>query len=192
MKESLPRLGVDLDGVAYQWDSSARFLLEEEFGYDPIPESKSWSFLEERVNPTHWQWLWNEGIQRGLFRFGRTYRGTVEAIHKLETVGEVVFITHRPRSARSDTLQWLGYQRFAPAEVHLLSNSEPKSGVKCDLYIDDKIENLIDLRTNTDAICLLWSRPWNFGWDMQGVERIDSWDQVLDAAVELRDDKVTV
>jgi 5'(3')-deoxyribonucleotidase len=170
-------------------------MLRTEFGYPhegPLGlESTHWNSIQDHVDKKHWQWLWGSGVKNGLFRYGHLYKGSIEALRSLNEIGDVVIITHRPRSAVQDTLDWLSYLRLPFMEVHLLTNGEPKSSVPhCDMYVDDKPDNIIDFTDNTKGLPLLWARGWNT--DMQvkdpgGVFKIvTKWGEVIDHAKELR------
>lgn len=162
------RFGIDIDGVCYQWSKTARYMLREVLPNSPYTkdgplgqESTHWNYIQDHVSPEHWAWLWNDGVRLGLFRHGHLYPGAIEGIRKLADVGDVIIITHRPKSAVVDTLAWLAYQRLPLAGIHVLTNMEAKSGIKCDVYIDDKPENCVDLSRNTSGRIFLMSRPWN-------------------------------
>jgi hypothetical protein len=164
------RLGIDIDGVMYKWDKTARYMLRDVLPGSPYrevlqQESSSWDWIKEQVSPEHWRWLWTEGVRLGLFRYGHLYPGTIQAMRLLVKQGhEVVLITHRPQSAVPDTFAWLSWLNLPLAGLHLLTNAEPKSLVhpQCDVYLDDKPDNIEDLhlRTGARAVCLM-RRPWN-------------------------------
>lgn len=194
------RFGIDVDGVMYQWDKTARYMLRTEFGYSkdgPLGQpGDAWNSLQGLVTKDQWQWLWGTGVKQGLFRYGHLYSGTIEAIRTLNTLGDVVVITHRPRSAVQDTLDWLSYLRLPFQEVHMLTSGELKSRVTphCQLYVDDKPENIIDFGKNTSGVPLLWRRPWNepfidAGWPGADYEEsgmwVDSWEEVIVYARQL-------
>ena len=165
------RIGLDIDGVLYKWDKTARYMLRKVLPDSPYRESntlhvesQSWDYVQNKVRPEHWEWLWTEGVRLGLFRYGHLYPGTIQAVRELAKIGEVVLITHRPKQAVNDTLDWISFQRLPLAGVHLLTNQERKSSVKpeCDVYLDDKPENVSDLAAFTDARLIgLMRRPWN-------------------------------
>jgi 5'(3')-deoxyribonucleotidase len=58
-------------------------------------------------------------------------------------------------------LAWAAYQQLPLSGVHILTNQEPKSTVKCDIYLDDKPENCEELSANTFGRVAMWDRPWN-------------------------------
>jgi uncharacterized HAD superfamily protein len=162
------RIGIDLDGVCYHWEKTARYMLREilpnsPYKGDPSLErpSTGWDYIEHNVAPEHWKWLWSEGVKLGLFRYGHMFKGTIEAVRKLAQLGDIIVITHRPAAAVPDTLAWLAYQQLPLAGVHILTHQEPKSTVEpCDFFLDDKPENCIDMN-DTGAEVWLMDRPWN-------------------------------
>lgn len=189
------RFGIDIDGVMYMWDKTARYMLRTERGYsrDVLGEpSRYWNEIKDKVSAADWDWLWTSGVKMGLFRYGHLFTGTIEAIRTLNTIGDVVVMTHRPRTAVQDTFDWLSYMRLPILEAYVFSNGEPKSQVKCDLYVDDKPENAIDFNDNTDGLPLLWSRESNVNYGFletkreSRIVRVDKWEEVVEFARKLR------
>lgn len=186
-----PRIMLDLDGTVYQWERTARYLLrrwylEQGLG---VPEELSipsthYDYISTVVCPEAFQWLWSEGVERGLFRYGHIYTGASEAVHALAELGELHVITKRPPNAVNDTLDWLTFQRWPISNVITLTErGDKKSDVKplCDVYIDDALEVLEDLHMNTSgAYVIAVDRPWNQGAPCDA--RAYSWDGVLEAA----------
>jgi uncharacterized HAD superfamily protein len=169
------RIGLDIDGVMYMWQKTACYMIREVLPNSPYKDAplreefwSGWDWLKTQIAPEHWEWLWTEGVRLGLFRYGHLYPGTIQAVRTLAEQGhEVVLITHRPQSAVPDTLAWLALLNLPLAGLHLLTNAEPKSRVRpmCDVYLDDKPDNIVDLCENTDAErVVLMRRPWNEVW----------------------------
>ncbi len=185
------RIGLDIDGVIYQWDKTARYMLREvlpnspynepdEFFQDGLfrgmrmksplrQESQSWDYIQKHVAPEHWEWLWTEGVRLGLFRYGHLFPGAVQAVRKMAEKNDVILVTHRPKAAVKDTLAWLALQDLPIVGLHLLTEGEPKSTVRpsFDAFIDDKPENVEDVSENSDCMnVILMRRPWNrhFKW----------------------------
>jgi len=110
---------------------------------------------------------------------------------QLAKLGELHIFTHRPLNACVDTLRWLGYQEFRISGMNILHNERPKSSVKpdCDVYLDDKPENIADLAMNTNAnFVALMRRPMNdyyqFDHNVAGATkmiRVGSWSQFVRA-----------
>jgi uncharacterized HAD superfamily protein len=192
------RVGLDIDGCMYKWDATARYMLCDVLPNSPYKEvlqqeSTSWNWIQGQVAPEHWQWLWTEGVRLGLFRYGHLYKGTIQAVRTLAARGhEVVLITHRPKSAITDTLAWLALLDLPISGLHILTNQEPKSLVEpqCDAYIDDKVENVEDFFLHTQAgLVALRDQPWNqhFKADtgIGGITRVKNWDEFLEAVEQL-------
>jgi uncharacterized HAD superfamily protein len=186
------RIGVDIDGVMYKWDKTARYMLRDVLPNSPYKDSpllkqeaQYWNWIPDQVKKEHWNWLWKEGVALGLFRYGHLYPGTIQAIRTLAARGhEVVLITHRPKSAVGDTLAWLGLLNLPIAGLHLLTNQESKALVQpqCDVYIDDKVENVRDLYEHTTARCVvLCQQPWNNTVEWEGARKATTrgWDEFL-------------
>jgi uncharacterized HAD superfamily protein len=190
------RIGLDIDGVMYKWDKTARYMLRDVLPGSPYKEtlkqeSQGWDWIKENVEPRHWEWLWTEGIRLGLFRYGHSYPGTIQAIRSLAMLGDVVLITHRPKEAITDTLAWLSLLNLPLAGLHLLTNSEPKSIVRpsCDIYLDDKPDNIVDLaeHTSADEVCLM-RRPWNAAWfpDEYRISVVKDWAAFIGRVLVIR------
>lgn len=182
------RIGVDCDGVMYEWERTARFMLINILPDSPYTkdgplgkESESWDYIEENVSKEHWNWLWDEGVKLGLFRHGHLFPGTIKAIRQLAELGDVIVCTARPKQAVPDTVAWLAYQQLPIHGIHILGK-EPKSSIPgCDVWIDDKPANCVDLLTTGAMVCLQ-DRPWNQGFDDPNIIRIFNWDQFITVA----------
>lgn len=188
------RIGIDLDGVIYRWSDTARFLLLNEFGID-VGESLHWDHIKDQITEDQWAWLWHHekelgGVGKGLFLHGNCFPGSFEALKELDTIGDITIITHRPKTAVIDTLRWLATHEVPAPGIHILYREEPKSSVKpeCQIYVDDKADNCIDLMENTDGLVCLWARPWNTVDRENGlpeeIQVIDNWQTFIDLAKE--------
>lgn len=192
------RLGVDLDGCVYDWQGCYRFIARECLGVEMPPVEEFWTSVgAERSYLTEPQrkWMWEGGIERGLFRYGNLVKGAAEALQKLSEVFDLVVVSHRPnplefdlspqarRTAILDTLSWLSYLRLPFSEIHMLRHDQPKSSVRCDLYIDDSPSVVAELSRTFGAAgpsILLLDRPWNRSSFEPGVTRVYDWRQVLE------------
>jgi len=179
------RIGIDLDGCCYEWERTARYILREVLPNSPYKEvlkqeSTGWDWIQERVLPGHWEYLWKEGVAQGLFRHGHVTTGAIQGIRELATLGEVIVVTHRPKQAVVDTLAWLAYQQLPLSGVHLLTNEENKGLVRpgFDVFLDDKPKNIIDVRNNSSAFTYLMRRPWNEGIAVLGDE-VRNWPEFV-------------
>lgn len=195
------KLGIDIDGVMYRWDKTARYMLREILPNSPYKndpslkeESSYWNHIPDQVSKEHWNWLWKEGVELGLFRFGHLYPGTIKAMRELCAEHKVILITHRPEQAVADTIMWLAMLNLPINGLHIQTHQEPKSLVlpQCDIYLDDKPENVQDLRMNTSARAVaLMDQPWNAHYDtlphtdglsgrhVNHIHRVFGWDDFL-------------
>jgi uncharacterized HAD superfamily protein len=165
------RIGVDIDGVLYEWERTARYLLRNRYyagqGYPEALDkvSDSWGYIDAAVGPEAFHWLWSTGAEQGLWRAGHVIKGAMEGMYDLAKDGhDLVIITHRGKAAVNDTMAWLSFMKFKLAGVHILTRQEPKSSVlpHCDVYIDDKPETITDYLENTNAkLVALYQQPWN-------------------------------
>jgi uncharacterized HAD superfamily protein len=185
------RIGLDIDGVMYKWDKTACYMLREVLPNSPYKDtlkgdSLYWNWIPDQIAPEHWKWLWNEGVKLGLFRYGHLFPGTIQAVRRLAELGDVVLITHRPKAAVGDTLAWLSLLNLPISGLHLLTNSEPKSLVmpQCDIYLDDKPENITDLHNNTKGLAVLRRQPWNRDYITRA--SVENWDQFIAEVEHLR------
>ena len=182
------RIGVDLDGVCYKWSKTARYMLREMLPGSPYTregpmgqEADGYDYIQRNIAPEHWKWLWTEGVRLGLFRHGHIIKGAVEGVNALAADGhDMIIVTHRPKAAVTDTLRWLAFADFPLAGVHILTDQQPKSTVPCDVYIDDKPENVVDMAENTDArLVALYDAPWNQAFNVleqrATIQRVRTW-----------------
>jgi uncharacterized HAD superfamily protein len=172
------RLGIDMDGVVYDWEGTARFLLKWHHNYD-LPVSCRWDFIKDNIENNDWQWLWSAGVKKyGLFRHGDCYRGTFEALRELDKAGhDIVIITKRPKEAAKDTLAWLAFHEVPAREVHIIGPDGHKGSITCDVYVDDSPKVAMELE-EAGLRCLLWTRPWNTA-HQASVDRISNWKTLL-------------
>jgi 5'(3')-deoxyribonucleotidase len=195
------RIAVDLDGVLYEWSKTARYMLRHYKGHSasgPMGmESLSWDYIEKHVGKQDWDWLWNEGVDLGLFRYGHVVTGGQSAIRDMRTAGNTVVVaTHRPSAAVPDTIAWLDLFQKPEAGVvfdgiHILTNGEPKHTVQADLLIDDKFSNLEDW-VGHGRRGILFDREWNQGAKPAGTERAYGWNDCTRIIREMTWPKVPV
>lgn len=157
------KIAVDCDGVVYEWHRSVRYMLRAYRGVTmpPIAEWNEWDAPYKMMSPADRDWLWKEGVELGLFRYGHIATGAIVGLRGLLSAGHSLsVVTHRPTQAVPDTLAWLSYLNIPWSEIHILSNEEPKATIDADLLIDDKLENCNEW-VASGRIALLYDRPWN-------------------------------
>jgi len=157
------RIGLDLDGVVYDWQRTYKYLLSEHRGVD-FPDGlewwDEWNAPDRYTTAEDRKWLWSEGVRLGLFRYGNLYRGAIDGIAALASFGDVEVVTHRPKQAVRDTCHFLAGLPDVFAGIHVLTNQEPKSSVGCDVYVDDGPHVAQDIIAAGKRVVLV-DRPWN-------------------------------
>lgn len=171
-QSSLVRIGVDLDGVLYQFDKTAQYMLARHLGYE-AREELAWDHEQywRGVDKAAWEWLWKDEQVDPLFRHGHLYTGAIEFVQELARRGDVVIVTKRPQNATTVTIDWVNhnlgfYQEdgvwcHPVGEINVLGSGQDKSAVGCDVYIDDNPKICRELLENTYSTVAMIARPWN-------------------------------
>lgn len=174
------RIALDCDEVLYSWERTARYLLRKVYPgsvdhYDLNEPFHEWD-IENQIGQLAYDWLFNEGVQLGLFRHGHVITGAMLGVRALKAAGhELIVVTHRPENGVRDTLAWIDFHFGAEEEypfsgLSILSNGEPKTEVPFDVLVDDSPRN-IAAASSAGRVGLLFGASWN-GWsgkDWEGV-----------------------
>lgn len=166
------RIALDCDEVLYCWERTARYLLRNCY---PRAEKlsglgepfRAWA-IPEIIGDNAYKWLFDEGVQLGLFRHGHVITGAMLGVRALRDAGhELVVVTHRPENGVRDTLAWLDFhfgaeQPYPFSGLAILSNGEPKTEVEFDLLVDDSPKN-IDTAHAAGRMGMQFAAAWN-GW----------------------------
>jgi 5'(3')-deoxyribonucleotidase len=181
------RLGLDMDGVLHSWDRAVRDVIREGKGID-VPTSTSWDFIKEYVGADVWRWVWSsEDHIRRMFR-GQAYPGAVEGARQLAAMfDEVCILTAGPPTAAEVKQAWLEDHGVPFSKFVLLDHGEPKTRVRCDLYIDDFPGVIKDVMAAPfRARAILVDRPWNAGAEAPKEDarwvRAHGWEGIVAAA----------
>lgn len=169
-------IALDLDGVVYEWDKTARYMLRQHLDTlnRPVPTelffpATTWDSIQTVVSPGDWDWLWTDAIHDGLYRYGHVVRGAIEGVRTLTNLGDVVVVTSRPKAAVNDTLAWLSMMlnRATLSGIVIQSNGQHKSEVHPtpNVYIDDALHVADDILDNTSSFMVLFDQPWNQEYD---------------------------
>jgi 5'(3')-deoxyribonucleotidase len=159
-------IALDLDGVCYEWQRTYRYMLKLYFGVVLPAIEKFWTYWDapdQYTTQEQRDWMWTEGVKRGLFRYGHMVKDCRVACERLHAVGhQLMIVTSRPESAAQDTHDWVDfYFKGIPlADRVLLHNEESKATVAADVLIDDKVENILEW-ANTGRFAILFQQPWN-------------------------------
>ena len=174
-------LGVDLDGVCGDYNTSFRDAVARHRDIDPemLTMDVSWDFLEWGLD--------REGFlshhQRALtedrvFLNMAPIQGVQDSLWRLSDAGVWIrLITHRlvdnwsHAMVVSDTVEWLDEHSIPYRDICFLGQ---KPQVEADAYIDDAPHNVDALR-EADNDVIVFSQPYNL--EMEG-PRADNWDDV--------------
>lgn len=177
------RIGLDLDGVIYQFDKTAQYMIAKHRGLR-LREHQDWDHTQywRGVDRAEWDWLWKEEQTDALFRHGHLYRGSIEFVQDLNELGQIVIVTKRPITADAVTHEWLSFHFpsvYRDLEVHILQAGS-KSEVEVDVLIDDLDRNTAGAKA-LGRYAILMDRPWNtrasrFTYDV----RCGSFERVLE------------
>jgi uncharacterized HAD superfamily protein len=163
------RVGVDLDGVCYDFAGSfIKYMNGIDHKYSipqNIEEVDKWHFYrdwgmtdEEFVKHCH-----NGTDDMVIFRQGPQRDNASEAIDFMRSFGNTIHIvTDRsfgttPQSSEDNTRWWLFSHGI---HYDTLTFSADKTCVETDVFIEDKLENY-DALESAGVKCYLVDRPWN-------------------------------
>lgn len=189
------RIGIDLDGVLYDFAASLKHYLIN---------WRQWHRAACRPDPTRWEFyldwgldepefirLCNLGVDAGvIFRHGDPTPGAGEALQALRDAGHTLhIITDRSfgagdgEASRDATREWL-YQHSIPFDT--LDFTSDKTSVETDMMIDDKPENY---RALVAAECDAWlmNQPWNQG-DFDEYDRVSSLAQFVENVAQCEEE----
>jgi 5'(3')-deoxyribonucleotidase len=189
------RLGIDLDGVIYNFVDEFRAYYSEKIGVDidSLSEPTSWEFYRD-WGMTDEEYFTNLGlaaIHSKVFRHGEIYPNARESILKLKEMGfEIVIITARYLSNNPDhmkiiennTRNWLVDNNVAFDEL-IIDNDKTRHGL--DILIDDNLSN-VEALLIAGAYGYVFDRPWNR--NSISFPRVMGWYDLVAAMTRTQDD----
>lgn len=175
----MARIGIDLDGVCYDFSASVReYLCNTAVTHlpDACPFPTRWEFYEDWgldlngfLNACH------DGVDAGIiFSYGEPYPDTAEAFHRIKSAGHTIHIvTDRSfgtnGASEAATRAWLDCHGLP---FDSLTFSADKTIVRIDAMVDDKLANYDALEAaGVDAYLL--TRPWNKATDRERTRVLD-------------------
>ncbi len=172
------RLGIDLDGVVADFNKGWVERYNEDFGSELTPEAVTmWDGMERLTHfrDMHAFWDWAQDFGNGsVFRNLETYPDAVPALERLAVEHEIVIITTKPDWAVMDTLAWIADHKLPTREVHVVDWTTPKSGISCDVYLDDAPHHIDEIRASRpESVMCRFIRPWNE--PVPGTQEVSNW-----------------
>lgn len=176
------RLGLDLDGVVYNFVDEFRAYVSNERGVDPdsLAVVDKWEFyldwgmtLEE-----YFATLETAAVGGHVFKSGQMYDGAAEAVAKVRDMGyEVVAVTARKLTdivadhqvIYDNTSNWLTLNGIHFDEL-IVDNDKTTHGLN--VLVDDSIGNIENFIV-AGGMGIIFDRPWNQG---SQYTRIMGWD----------------
>lgn len=157
------KVGIDLDGVCYDFGASLAYYLTTHCGWDPArctPPAR-WEFYEDWGLPLpEFLATCAAGVDAGVvFTHGDPLPGVKDALDRLAAAGHSLhIITDRARgAAQAATAQWLTAHDL-PYDT--LTFAADKTVLWTEVMVDDKRAN-IDALEEAGTWGYLMDRPWN-------------------------------
>lgn len=163
------RVGIDLDGVFYNFGASVRHFLHTHYADNPFgngnyPDPHRWDFfLDWGLTLPEFLRVCNEGVDAGIiFNWGDPFEDSQAAFRQIQMAGHSLHaVTDRSfgtgTASQYATHDWLTRHGLRCDSVTFSSD---KTVADVDIYIDDKVENYLALDTAGTEVWLL-DRPWN-------------------------------
>lgn len=162
----MSRVGIDLDGVCYDFGDSLRHYLWGWCRRDEatMPEPTRWEFYEDwGLDLKQFLQACHAGVDAGvIFTWGDPFPGVREALSALHSAGHTLHVvTDRSfgsnGNAERATRAWLDRYKLP---FDSLTFSSDKTIVRADYFIDDKLQNYDELHAAGVEVYLL-DQPWN-------------------------------
>lgn len=164
------RLGLDLDGVIYDFPTEFRNLVAADRGVDPesLASPVKWSFYEDwgMSDEEYFGTMGKAAIQGKVFKDGNIYPQALENVNKLRDLGyEIVIITARHvvndvdkmNIIKKNTEDWL-IKNNVPYDELIIDNDKTRHNL--DILIDDNLAN-IESFVMAGGMAYVFDQPWN-------------------------------
>lgn len=161
------RVGIDLDGVCYDFAASVREYLcntARTHDFAACPDPTRWEFYEDwGLDLPAFLDVFNSGVDAGvIFTHGNPHANVGEAFKVIKGAGHSIHIVTdravgKPGASEAATSAWLSSHGLP---FDSLTFSADKTVVNLDVMVDDKLSNYDALEAaGVDAYLL--TRPWN-------------------------------
>lgn len=154
------KVGCDIDGCLASFLEAAHVIAYREHGIDLLSHTDEWWPADESVRTLFTTYCNDPDFYRGLVPVS----GAVEGAQWLKKhFSKMYYVTHRPRSARVNTLWWLKRFGFPDAELVMPRGAKIVTAKRLGLryFIDDRVSTIQDMRgAGIQAHLFVWSyRP---------------------------------
>ena len=170
-------IGLDLDGVLYPWHQ----IIYEEVKFRKGIEEDYREFWRKAKEENYHRVLLEALVEVPMFYSQRDIRSHVlEVVNELAKMYQIFYITTRPESARSATLNWIERSKLPYASNLIITqNKKPYiSMLECDYFVDDKHKTIDDIKDITNAI--LFKADYFYDEDVEGYNYIETLDELLE------------
>lgn len=178
-------LGLDLDGVVFDYIKAVRQYFSKSLGVDPksLKDPHKWSFVESGwpiKDENHFVDLHCGAVAQGMFAQMETLPGASQTLWELSDAGVYIrVVTHRlirggmHAASAGDTVQGLERANIPYKDLTFVTY---KPDVGADVYIDDAPHNIEQLRA-AGKHAIVFDQPYN---QHVSAPRARNWDEAYD------------
>lgn len=168
------RIGVDKDGVTYDFGHSFLYYLETYHGITDLPYPTQWDIHKDwDMDIKQWLDYFAQGVDAGvIFYYGGPVEESKEYITKLREEGHSIhFCTNRQVGQYSieNTAAWLK-EHDMPYDS--LTFSADKTIIDVNVFLEDNVANYLDIEASGGHPVLM-DRPWN--QHLEKCNRVKNW-----------------
>lgn len=179
------RVGIDLDGVCYDFGAAYRHWLEitcQRNAAEMGPATHWYFYRDWGLTDEQFVGTFAAGVNAGvIFAHGQPMPGTDEAFSRIKAGGHSIHIaTDRsiglPGMAASLTLEWLARYELPYDSITFGAD---KTLLDVDIFIDDKLENYDALDAKGRRV-FLRHQPWNLAPGKRRVADLNHFAQIVE------------
>lgn len=180
----MKRLGLDLDGVVYDFDR----------GFNRYMDKKGLHLVNPFQYNMELRFPQVKNIHKQIYDFQNSSKlkklpliEGAELIHELKEDYDLFFLTNRPNSnkCRKYTLNRLKSDDFLKSEDDIYFVRHGTKGMFCnawnlDFFVDDYPENLVDVMKDSMTKPILFDQVYNTSFNSELVKRVKNWEELFD------------
>lgn len=158
-------VGIDLDGVLYNFAHEFREYCSARLQRDDLPYPTHWEFYEDwgLDRDTFYRWLNEATKEVQLFNKGLPLPHAIEGWEKLRSMGlNIHVLTHRHPMAYAQTAEWLLHFGFEPDSLHFGADKRVLKTIAKGqaAALDDYVGYYTDYN-EAGVKAFLMTQPWN-------------------------------